>query len=106
MSEEPGRRRSPRGGRTLRKVALALVVAAGAVASPLAAVALAEPEGSPGHGLWDWAEDRVRANDELHRTIHLALGRIFSICPCTVRLSQSQYRKAGYHGASKPQSTR
>ncbi len=105
MSQEPGTT-LVRGDRTLRKVALALVVAASAAASPLAAVALAEPEGGPAQGLLDWAEDRVRENDQLHRAIHLALGRIFSICPCTASLGQSQYRKAGYHGASKPRSAR
>lgn len=63
----------------------------------VAGIALAEPDNGPGRGFLDAIESRIRENEQLHYQIHRALGRAFSVCPCTARLSASQYSKAGFH---------
>ncbi len=87
--------------RRLRAIALALIIGAGLLTSPLVLIAVAEPEGSPAHPPWEWAEEQVRRDEQLHRNIHLALGKVFSVCRCTAELSASQYRKASFHGPSR-----
>jgi hypothetical protein len=42
-------------------------------------------------------DQTVRAHERLHFAIHLAAGRVFSICPCTRGLAREQYWKASMH---------
>ena len=80
----------------LRRLAiLALVLAI--LPSGFIAVALIEPDDGPGAQVIDFAEQQIRQNEELHYNIHRVLGKVFSFCPCTERLSRSQYQKAFYH---------
>lgn len=78
-------------------VGLALVVVFALSAGALSLIALAEPEGGPGHTAVDWVEEQIRRDDTLHYRVHMVLGKIFSFCPCTQRISISQYSKAAYH---------
>jgi len=78
--------------RALAILVLALTLLIGA----LAAVET-EPLGGPGHRIIDAIEERVGVSDELHYYVHQALGKGFSLCPCTAGLSREQYRKATQH---------
>jgi hypothetical protein len=89
--------RAPRRWRRwLRRLAmLALVLAI--LPSGFIVVALVEPDVGPGAQVAEFAEQQIRQNEDLHYNIHRVLGKVFSFCPCTARLSQSQYTKAYYH---------
>jgi len=76
---------------------LALVAAFGAIA----ATAIAEPDSGPSHALIAAIEDKIRENETLHYQVHRVLGKAFSFCPCTARLSRSQYEKAAFHRPSR-----
>lgn len=80
----------------VRRVA-AIVLAFAILLSGFVVVALIEPDDGPGSQIVGFAEDQIRQNDELHYNIHRTLGKIFSFCPCTLTISQSQYQKAFYH---------
>jgi len=74
-----------------------MVIFIAAVMTGVAGIAVAEPDDGPGRGLVNSIESRIRENDQLHYQIHRAVGRVLSICPCTARLSASQYYRAGFH---------
>jgi hypothetical protein len=73
---------------TLAVVAILFVVTAG--------VALADHFG-PARGLVDAIERQIGPNDPLHYDVHLAMGKVLSLCPCTAGLSRDQYRRAAFH---------
>jgi hypothetical protein len=64
----------------------------------------------------DWREARHRApgplpslgraldrGDRLHYVGHLALGRLYDLCPCTERLAAEQYERAEWHTRTERQ---
>jgi hypothetical protein len=61
----------------------------------VAAVALIEPDDGPVGDLIERAESHVP--DGLIYRVHMALGSLFSICPCTAELSAAEYEKAAFH---------
>jgi hypothetical protein len=56
-----------------------------------------EARNGPGHRIIDALEERIGQSDELHYYVHEALGKVFSLCPCTGGMSREQYRKAALH---------
>jgi len=78
-----------------RCIALALI-AATLLIGALAAVEL-EPAGGLGHRIIDAIEQRTGESNALHFYAHQALGKVFSLCPCTAGLSREQYRRAAQH---------
>jgi hypothetical protein len=90
---EPARQRR----RRWRRVVVAAVLGATVLTGALGAIAVAEPDSGPGHGFADWVEMQVRRDERLHYNMHMALGKLFSLCPCTRAIGASQYSKAAYH---------
>jgi hypothetical protein len=45
-------------------------------------------------------ERAIRRHERLHFGLHLAAGRVLSVCPCTRDQSQEQYGKAAAHAPS------
>jgi hypothetical protein len=91
----PSRVRSLR-RRVLRSAAVglcALLLLSGSIL----AIYLARPESGPGHELLDAIEYPIRQSEDLQYNVHRALGKMFSLCPCTAGLSADQYRRASFH---------
>ena len=42
-------------------------------------------------------------NDRVHYVGHLVAGRLFSLCPCTQQLAETQYLKGMYHARTPRQ---
>jgi hypothetical protein len=42
-------------------------------------------------------------NNDVHYVGHLLAGRIFSLCPCTLRLAETHYVKGMYHARTPRQ---
>jgi hypothetical protein len=82
--------------RWLRRVAIVVLVLA-ILPSGFIVAALVEPDYGPGAQVIEFTENQIRQNEDLHYNIHRVLGKVFSFCPCTARLSRSQYQKAFYH---------
>jgi hypothetical protein len=61
------------------------------------ALYISRPKSGLGHELLDAIEAPIRQNDELLYNMHRALGKAFSLCPCTAGLSAEQYRRASFH---------
>ena len=61
------------------------------------AIYVARPEDGPAHELLDAIQSPIRQNEALQYSVHLALGKMFSLCPCTAGLSADQYRRASFH---------
>jgi len=61
----------------------------------VAAMALAEPRDGPTDDFIERAESHVP--EGLIYRVHMALGSLFSICPCTAKLSAAEYEKAAFH---------
>jgi hypothetical protein len=61
---------------------------------------VSRPESGPGQVLLDAIEYPIRQNEDLQYNAHRALGRLFSLCPCTAGLSADQYRRAWFHRPS------
>jgi hypothetical protein len=80
----------------LRWLAVVVLILA-ILPSGFVVVALIEPDYGPGAQVAEFAEEQIRQNEDLHYNIHRVLGKVFSFCPCTERLSRSQYQKAFYH---------
>ena len=61
------------------------------------ALYLSRPKSGPGYEIVDMIEYVVGDNDAVRYNVHTALGKIFSVCPCTAGLSADQYRRAAFH---------
>ena len=61
------------------------------------AIYVARPESGPAHELLEMVEYPIRQNEPLQYNVHRALGKMFSLCPCTAGLSADQYRRAHFH---------
>lgn len=84
------------GRRLLRRIAVvifALVVLTGGVL----ALYVSRPESGLGREVLDLVDYPVRENEDLRYSVHSALGKMFSLCPCTDGLSADQYRRAWFH---------
>ena len=66
------------------------------------ALYISRPQSGLGHDVLDLLEYPIGENSPLRYNVHLALGKIFSVCPCTSGLSADQYRRASFH---RPQPT-
>ncbi len=69
------------------------------------AIYVARPESGLGHYLLDAIEYPIRQNEGLQYDVHRALGKIFSLCPCTAGLSADQYRRASFHRPDHEETT-
>lgn len=67
------------------------------LSSGVLAIYVSRPQNGLGHELLDAIEYPIRQNEELQYNVHRALGKIFSLCPCTAGLSADQYRRASFH---------
>jgi hypothetical protein len=82
--------------RWLRRLAIA-GCAVVFMSSGLLAIYISRPQSGPAHALLDAIESPIRQNDGLQYNVHRALGKMFSLCPCTAGLSADQYRRASFH---------
>ncbi len=89
---------SRRGGLPMVRRWLARAILVGLLfAGPWIGVALLEPEHAATNGAVRLVEAEVRQHEDLHYAIHSALGRVFSLCPCTRGLAETQFRKGSFH---------
>jgi hypothetical protein len=58
---------------------------------------LSRPESGLGRNVLDVIEYPIQQDEGLRYNTHRALGKIFSLCPCTAGLSADQYRRAWFH---------
>jgi len=58
---------------------------------------VSRPESGLGRDVLDVIEYPIRQDEGLRYKTHRALGKIFSLCPCTAGLSADQYRRAWFH---------
>lgn len=61
------------------------------------ALYVARPQSGLGRDVLAAIEYPLRLDDGVQYNVHRALGKIFSLCPCTAGLSADQYRRAWYH---------
>lgn len=61
------------------------------------AIYVSRPQSGPGRVLLVAIEYPIRQNEELQYNAHRALGKLFSLCPCTAGLAADQYRRASFH---------
>lgn len=80
-------------GRRARYAIAAILAGAGLFVS---AFALADPPDGPIRDAIDRVEPYVP--DSVRYRIHVFLGAIFELCPCTAAISAAQYEKASFHG--------
>jgi len=66
---------------------------------PLSGLALADflDESVSGLGFMGRARAVLDNGDRTHYAIHLALGRVLDLCPCTQDLADTQYWRAHFH---------
>jgi hypothetical protein len=97
-----GRRSFPSGGEIAGKGACRVGIMSGVLRLALVAlvatgfVALATPRLA--QATLDIAHD-----DQVHYVGHLVAGRLFSLCPCTLRLADEQYTRGLYHARTPKQ---
>jgi hypothetical protein len=78
---------------------LVLATCALAMFVPLSGLALADflDESVSGLGFMSRAHAVIDNGDRTHYAIHLALGRVLDLCPCTHDLADTQYWRARFH---------
>jgi hypothetical protein len=72
---------------------LALLAAGGLLVAASLAEGDAGGAGPPAAAL----EALIRRDERVHYELHLTLGRLLSLCPCTRGKANVQFMKAGYH---------
>jgi hypothetical protein len=82
---------------------LVLATFALAIVVPLAGLALADfqDEAVSGLGFRGRAQAVLDNGDRTHYAIHLALGRVLDLCPCTQDLADTQYWRARFHARTQ-----
>lgn len=86
--------------RAFRRVVQALALSVSAfvlIAGGVLALYVSRPESGVGHDILDVIETPFDHDQTLRYNAHLALGKLFSLCPCTAGLSSDQYRRAAFH---------
>lgn len=85
--------------RTVAVVIFALILLTGGVL----ALYLSRPESGLARDVLELIEYPLSQNEDLHYGVHSALGKTFSLCPCTAGLSAEQYRRAWFHRPGHPE---